>query len=115
MRKRLKLNSDGSYSDSKNSKRGYDDACGGVRWSLHLSGVCGLESGDRFCVGVNDRNLAAVVVKMFSHLIFFIKAVCRFCAFNAICEDIAAVNCVTFQHKKVSFSSVLIRSYARRE
>jgi hypothetical protein len=34
-----------------------------------------LESGGRFCVCVFGMNLASVAVKMFSHLIYFIKEV----------------------------------------
>jgi hypothetical protein len=43
-----------------------------------------LESGCRFCVGAFGRNLASVAVKMFSHLIYFIKTFYKFLTFNAI-------------------------------
>jgi hypothetical protein len=32
-----------------------------------------LESGGRFCVGAFGKNLVSVVVKTFSHFIYFIK------------------------------------------
>jgi hypothetical protein len=38
-KKKLKLNSDSGYSGSKKCKRGYDDANGGVWWSLRLTGI----------------------------------------------------------------------------
>jgi hypothetical protein len=65
-----------------------------------------LESGGRFCVGAFGRNLFSVAVKMFSHLIYFIKKYCSFCNFNAICKDNAAINffCST---EKGSFPSTL--------
>jgi hypothetical protein len=65
-----------------------------------------LESGGRFCVGEFGRNLASVAV-MFSHLIYFIQKFYECCNFNMICEDNAAINCITVQHKKVSFPSIL--------
>jgi hypothetical protein len=46
---------------------------------------------------------ASVAVKMFSHLIYFIKKFYKCCTFNAICKDNAVINCVTFQSKKGSF------------
>jgi hypothetical protein len=30
-----------------------------------------MESGDRFCIGALDRNLASGAMKIFSHLIYF--------------------------------------------
>jgi hypothetical protein len=59
-----------------------------------------LESGSWFCVSVFGSNLASVTVKMFSHLIYFTKKFYAFCTFNAIFKDDAAINCITFQHKK---------------
>jgi hypothetical protein len=71
-------------------------------------GVCVLrESGGRFCVGAFGRNLASVAVKMFSHLIYSKNKFYTLCAFNAICQNYAAINCITFQHKKVSIPSTL--------
>jgi hypothetical protein len=61
----------------------------------------GLES-DSFAFGAFGRNLASVAVKMFSHLIYFIKKFYKFCTFNVICKDNAVVNCITVQHKKGS-------------
>jgi hypothetical protein len=51
-----------------------------------------LESSGRFCVGAFGRNLASVAVKMFSHLIYFMKKFYKFCTFNTICKDNAAIN-----------------------
>jgi biotin synthase-like enzyme len=67
--------------------------------------------GGRFCVGASRRNLAAVTVKMFSHLSqYFIKRFCKFCTFNAIYKDNAAINCIIVQHKKViSRQRVILR------
>jgi hypothetical protein len=64
------------------------------------------KSGCRFYVGAFGRNLASVAVKMFSHLIYFIKKFYRFFTFDAICKDNAAINCIV-QHKKGSFPSTL--------
>jgi hypothetical protein len=49
---KLKLSSDGGVSFSKNYKRIYVGAYGGVCLSLHLLGVWSRESGARFYVGV---------------------------------------------------------------
>jgi hypothetical protein len=55
-------------------------------------GVCvWQESGVRlcrFCVGAFGRNQASVAVKIFLHLIYFIKKIYTFYTFNAICKDI---------------------------
>jgi hypothetical protein len=59
-----------------------------------------LVSGGRFCVGAFGRNLASVAVKMFSHSIYF-KEFYKFCTFNCIFKDNAAINCITAQHKEV--------------
>jgi hypothetical protein len=67
-----------------------------------------LESSSQFCVGAFGRNLASVTVKMFSHIVYFIKKFYKFCTFNAICIDNTAINCITVQHKKVSFMSTLM-------
>jgi hypothetical protein len=68
-----------------------------------------LESGMRqpICVGVFGRNLASVTMKMFSHLIYVINKLYEY-TFNVICKDNAAINCITLQHKKVSFLSTLM-------
>jgi hypothetical protein len=51
-----------------------------LRWGLAESAFGeSLESGGRFCVGAFDRNLASVALKMFSHLIYFIKKLYKFC------------------------------------
>jgi hypothetical protein len=87
MRKKLKLSSDGGDSGSKKYKRGYG---GGLAESA-FDGSLG--SGGRFCVGAFARNLASVAVKMFSHLIYFVKKFYKFCTFNAICKNNAAISC----------------------
>jgi hypothetical protein len=104
VQKKIKLSSDGGDSGSKECKRGY----GGIWQSLRLARVWSLKSGSRFCAGVFGRNLAPVAMKMFSHLIHFIKKSYKFCTFNAICKENAAINCITVRHKKVSFPSTLI-------
>jgi hypothetical protein len=53
-----------------------------------------LKSGGRLCAGAFGTNLASVVVKMFSHVIYFTKKFYKFCTFNAICKDNAAINCI---------------------
>jgi hypothetical protein len=104
MRKKLKLSSDGGDSGSKKYMRSY-----GMVWrSLCLAGVC--ESGGRFCVGAFGRNLASIAVKMFSHSIYFVKKFYKFCNFNAICKDNAAINCITVQHTKKVRSGQLLTS-----
>jgi hypothetical protein len=77
-------------------------------WSLAESefGFRNLESGDRFCVGAFDRNLFSVAVKMFSHLIYFIRKVYKFYTFNVMYKDNAAINCITVQHKEKRFIPV---------
>jgi hypothetical protein len=51
-------------------------------------GVC-LQSGDIFYVDAFGRDLASVVIKMASRLIYFIKKLYT-STFNAICKDNAA-------------------------
>jgi hypothetical protein len=106
MRKKLKLSSDGGESGSKKYRRGCGGTYGGVWGSLRLAGLWSLESGGRFCIGTFYRNLASFAVKLFPHLIYLIKKFYR-CTLNAICKDNAAVNCITFQHKKDSSPSTL--------
>jgi hypothetical protein len=96
-KKTSKLSSDGGDSGGKKCKE------------VMVESVFGgsLESGGRFCVAFG-RNLASVAVKMFSHLISFIKKFYKFCNFNAIFKDNPAINCITFRHKKKgSFPSAL--------
>jgi hypothetical protein len=103
----LKLSSGGGDSGREKCKLGYGGAYGGVWWNLPLAGVGILESGGRFSVGAFGRNLASVAVKMFSHIIYSRKKFYKFFTFNSICKDNAAINCIIFQHKKVSFPSIL--------
>jgi hypothetical protein len=63
---------------------------GGVWRSLCFVGS--LESDSRFCVGVFGRNLASVIVKLFSHSIYFENNVYKICVFNAIYRD-SKINC----------------------
>jgi hypothetical protein len=70
---------------------GYGDAYGGVWRSVFDRS---LESGGQFCVGAFGKNLASVAVKMFSYLIYFTKKFYKFCSFNAICKDNAAISCI---------------------
>jgi hypothetical protein len=86
IRKKLKLNFDGGDFWSNKCKRGYRGAYGGVWRSLRLAGVA---------------------MKISTHLIYFIKKCYKFCTFNSICEDNAAINCITFQNKRGSFPSTL--------
>jgi hypothetical protein len=89
-------------------------------WSVEESAFGGsLESGGRFCVGAFSRNLASVDVKMFPHLIPLIKTLFKFCTFNVVCKDNAAVNYINVQHKKryipVNFNgshyAIILRKY----
>jgi hypothetical protein len=43
-------------------------------------------------------NLASAALKMFSYLIYVKNKFYKFCIFNAICKENAAVNCITVQH-----------------
>jgi hypothetical protein len=78
------------------------------RW-WGLAGVCRRLS--RFCVGAFGRDVALVAVKMFSHLIDFVKKFCKCCAFDAICKVDAAINCITVQHKDRSIPVSFDLSY----
>jgi hypothetical protein len=80
-------------------------------WCLRLAGVWG--QAVRFCVGAFGRNLDLVAVKMFSHLIDFIKKLYKCCTFNTIWKDNAAINCITVQHKKKFHSRQLWRVMLR--
>jgi hypothetical protein len=61
-------------------------------------------SASWFCVGTFGRNLALFAVRICLHFIYFIKKFYKFYTLNVICEDNAAINCITFQHqRKVCF------------
>jgi hypothetical protein len=105
MREILKLGSDVGDSDSKQCKRGYGGAYGGVWRSLRLAVVW--KTGGQLCFGASGRNLATVAVKKFSHLIYLKKKFYKCCTFSAICKDNDAINCITVQNKKGSFPSTL--------
>jgi hypothetical protein len=66
------------------------------------------DSGGRFCVGVFGKNLAPVSVKMFSHLICFLKKfyISLLCTLNTICKDNAAINCITVHTKRLNLSTL---------
>jgi hypothetical protein len=88
-KKNLKFSSDSDNSGSKKCKQGYGEDW----WGLHLAGVFGLESDVQFSVGVFCMNLASVTKNIFSHLIYFIKIFYKFCNFNVIFKDGAAIRC----------------------
>jgi hypothetical protein len=46
-------------------------------------------------------------VKMFSHLICFIQALCKFYTFSAVCKDNTFRICITMQRKKYSSPATL--------
>jgi hypothetical protein len=69
-------------------------------WDLAEFALGGrLDSDFRFCVGAFGRNLASAAVKVFPHLICFIKTFYEFCTFNVLCKVNAAVNYITVQKK----------------
>jgi hypothetical protein len=47
-----------------------------------------------------DTNLTSVTMKMFSHLICFIKKFYKCCTFNVISKDNATIHYITIQHRK---------------
>jgi hypothetical protein len=73
--------------------------------SLRLDGGWRLESTGRLSVSAFGTDLATVALKMFSHLIYFIKKFNKFCTFRAISENNAETDCISVQHKKDSFPS----------
>jgi hypothetical protein len=99
MRKKIKLISDGGDSGSKKCKRGCGGAYDGIWRSLRLVGVWSQEVGFALVrlVGIWPQ----VTVKMFLHFIYYFMKCYKFCTFNAICKDNAAINCITDQHKKM--------------
>jgi hypothetical protein len=97
-----KLSYGGGESRSKKCKRGYGGAYGEVWRRMNLAGVCW-----RSCVCAFGRSLASVALKMFSHVIYFVKKCYKCCTLNAICKDNAAINCVNVQQNKGPFPSTL--------
>jgi hypothetical protein len=67
-----------------------------------------LELGSWFCIGVFGKNFASVAVKMFSHVIYFIRKFYKFCTFSGICKVNVAINCITFHYRNVPFPSYLM-------
>jgi hypothetical protein len=104
---KIELSSDGSDSGNKKCKRGY----GGILRSLRLAGVRSQAVG--VCFGAFDRNLVSVVVKMFSHLIKFIKKCYKCCIFNAICRDNILINYTSYATQQKLIFVNFDRSYAR--
>jgi hypothetical protein len=75
--------------------------CWCLWWGLAESAFGGnLVSGGQFCVGAFGRDLASVAVKIFSHIIYYIKKFYKCYTFNAIYKDNSAINCFIVQHKK---------------
>jgi hypothetical protein len=66
-----------------------------------------LESSGQVCDNEFGRNLALVAMKMFPHVIYFIKKFHKFCTLNVICMDNTSVNCITLQHEKGLFPLTL--------
>jgi hypothetical protein len=60
-----------------------------------------VESRGLFCVGAFGWNLAPVALKMFSHLVQFIKKYYKCCTFSTICEDNTAITVLQFNTKKI--------------
>jgi hypothetical protein len=50
-------------------------------------------------------------MKMFSHLLYFMKKFYKFYTFNVIFKDNAAINCITVQNKKGFIPVNFDRSY----
>jgi hypothetical protein len=64
-------------------------------------GVCVygcLEPGSRFYVGAFVGKLTLVAAKMFSHVIYIIKKLCKYFAFSATYKNNAGINCITVYH-----------------
>jgi hypothetical protein len=97
---KLKLSSDGIDSGSKKCKR----RCGGVWRSPRLAGV-------------RSQAVGFVLVRLAGiwrqspwrcfQIIYFTKKFYKFCTFNAIRKDNAAINCIIVQHKETSYPSIL--------
>lgn len=85
-KKKLKLTSDGGNSDNKKHKRGYGSA--------YRRAWRSLESGGRCFVGAFDKNIGLVAVKMFSHLIYYIKVSHNFSTFNVFWKVNSVINCI---------------------
>jgi hypothetical protein len=98
MRKKFKLSSDGRELVARNSNEAM------VALIVGSGRVCvwqESESGVRRSVLCWCRDLASVAVKMFSHLIYYMKTFCKSSTFNAICKYNAAINCIIVQYKKI--------------
>jgi hypothetical protein len=96
--KMLKLRSDGGDSGSKKCKVVNGGICVGVWRSFWLA-----ECTCPICVGAFGTNLSSFV-KIFWHLIYFIKIFNALFAFNAPCKSNAAMNIITAHQKKKNSS-----------
>jgi hypothetical protein len=54
-----------------------------------------MQAVGNFCIVGFDKNLASFALNVVSHLIYFINKFYKFCIFNAIYKNNAAINCVT--------------------
>jgi hypothetical protein len=81
----------------------------GIWWSLRLAGVWSQ------AVGFVLVRLAGIWLqspwRCFHIWFTSIKKFYKFCTYNAICKDNAAINCIIVQHKKGLFSSTLTLVY----
>jgi hypothetical protein len=77
----IQFSSYGGDIGSKNRRQGYGGAycVSAFGESLKLNGW--------FCTAAIGRNQVSIALKIFSHLIYFIKKFYKFCTFNAICKD----------------------------
>jgi hypothetical protein len=65
-------------------------------WRLAVSAFGrSLEAGGQLCVGAFGRSLASVAMKVFSHVVYFMKKFYKFPTLSAVCKDGAAMNCIT--------------------
>jgi hypothetical protein len=72
------------------------------QWTLAVSQLgWSPESGGRFCVGAFGRDLTSVAVTIFFTFKLCYREFHKFCNFNAIFTDKAAINCFTVQQKDV--------------
>jgi hypothetical protein len=98
---KLKLSSDGGDPSARKCKRGCGGAYVAVWRRLRNSGI---RRSVLYCAF--DSNLASVAVKMFSHVINFIKK-CYKCVLSVLFSKIVLKTVGYFQHKQGSFPSTL--------
>jgi hypothetical protein len=103
MRKKLKLSFDGGDFGSKKCKEGMVGSDGVWVWresGVRLSVLC-------LCVWQESGFSRSEDVSTFD-LTYFLKTLYKFCTFSKICKGNAAINCISVQRKKGSFSSTLM-------